>query len=104
MYTSSARQARWATECMFTAFVPTDNEDADVGFWVVTSAQNGNLEVLVYGLLLKSGTRIYRQKMKKYINSYINIYCNKFAGSISRWKFITLTVQYTTLDYSSQLV
>jgi hypothetical protein len=30
-------------------------------------------------------------------------YCNKFAGSISQWKFITLTVQYTTLDYSSQL-
>jgi hypothetical protein len=30
-------------------------------------------------------------------------YCNKFAGSISRWKFITLQVQYTTLDYSSQL-
>jgi hypothetical protein len=30
-------------------------------------------------------------------------YCNKFAGSISRWKFITLRVQYTTLDYSSQL-
>jgi hypothetical protein len=24
-------------------------------------------------------------------------------GSISRWKFITLRVQYTTLDYSSQL-
>jgi hypothetical protein len=32
---------------MLTAFVPTDNEDADVGFWVVTTAQNGNLEVLV---------------------------------------------------------
>jgi hypothetical protein len=30
-------------------------------------------------------------------------YCNEFAGSISRWNFITLTVQYTTLDYSSQL-
>jgi hypothetical protein len=33
----------------------------------------------------------------------IQKYCNKFAGSISRWKFITLNVQYTTLDYSSQL-
>jgi hypothetical protein len=33
----------------------------------------------------------------------IYIYCNKFAGSISQWKFTTLTVQYTTLDYSSQL-
>jgi hypothetical protein len=33
----------------------------------------------------------------------ICIYCNKFAGSVSRWKFITLKVQYTTLDYSSQL-
>jgi hypothetical protein len=30
-------------------------------------------------------------------------YCNKFAGSISQWKFSTLTVRYTTLDYSSQL-
>jgi hypothetical protein len=29
-------------------------------------------------------------------------YCNKFAGSISRWKFITLKTQYTTLDYSLQ--
>jgi hypothetical protein len=33
-----------------------------------------------------------------------NIYCNKFAGSISQWKFITLKAQYTTLDYSSQLL
>jgi hypothetical protein len=31
------------------------------------------------------------------------LYCNEFAGSISQWKFITLAVQYTTLDYSSQL-
>jgi hypothetical protein len=30
-------------------------------------------------------------------------YCNKFAGSVSQWKFITLKVQYTTLDYGSQL-
>jgi hypothetical protein len=28
------------------------------------------------------------------------IYCNKFAGSISRWKFITLKTQYTTVDYN----
>jgi hypothetical protein len=36
----------------------------------------------------------------------LTIYCNEFAGSISRWNFITLKsskVQYTTLDYSSQL-
>jgi hypothetical protein len=32
-----------------------------------------------------------------------HIYCNKFAGSISQWKFITLTAQYTTVEYSSQL-
>jgi hypothetical protein len=31
-------------------------------------------------------------------------YCNKFAGSISQWKFITLKAQYTTVDYSSQLL
>jgi hypothetical protein len=36
-------------------------------------------------------------------NGMIYKYCNKFAGSISRWKFITLRVQYTTLGYSSQL-
>jgi len=24
-----------------------------------------------------------------------------YSGSVSRWKFFTLTVQYTTLDYSS---
>jgi hypothetical protein len=29
-------------------------------------------------------------------------YCNEFAGSILQWKFITLKVQYTTLDYSPQ--
>jgi hypothetical protein len=29
-------------------------------------------------------------------------YCNKFAGSISQWKFITLKAQYTTVEYSSQ--
>jgi hypothetical protein len=38
-----------------------------------------------------------------YVYRYFEIYCNKFAGSVSQWKFITLTVQYTTLDYSSQL-
>jgi hypothetical protein len=29
-----------------------------------------------------------------------NIYCNEFAGSISQWKFITLKVQYTTVNYN----
>jgi hypothetical protein len=29
-------------------------------------------------------------------------YCNKFAGSISQWKFITLKAQYTPVEYSSQ--
>jgi hypothetical protein len=31
------------------------------------------------------------------------MYCNKFASSISQWKFITLKVRYTTVEYSSQL-
>jgi hypothetical protein len=31
------------------------------------------------------------------------IYCNKFAGFYSQWKFITLKTQYTTVDHSSQL-
>jgi hypothetical protein len=35
--------------------------------------------------------------------TFTRTYCNEFAGSISQWKFITLKVQYTTLDYSSQL-
>jgi hypothetical protein len=39
---------------------------------------------------------------KKNLNK-MRIYCNEFAGSISRWKFITLNVKYTTFDYSSQL-
>jgi hypothetical protein len=30
-------------------------------------------------------------------------YCNVLGFFYSRWKFITLKVQYTTLDYSSQL-
>jgi hypothetical protein len=29
-------------------------------------------------------------------------YCNKFAGSVSQWKFITLKAQYTTVEYNSQ--
>jgi hypothetical protein len=31
---------------------------------------------------------------------FILTYCNKFAGSISQWKFITLKAQYTTVDYN----
>jgi hypothetical protein len=31
------------------------------------------------------------------------LYCNIFVGSISQWNFITLKIQYTTLDYSQQL-
>jgi hypothetical protein len=31
------------------------------------------------------------------------LYCNKFAGFYSQWKFITLKTQYTTVDHSSQL-
>jgi hypothetical protein len=27
-------------------------------------------------------------------------YCNEFGGSISRWKLITLKVQYTTVNYN----
>jgi hypothetical protein len=41
--------------------------------------------------------RHYEQKMKLY-------YCNEFAGSISRWKFITLKSQYTTVKHSRQLL
>jgi hypothetical protein len=29
-----------------------------------------------------------------------HLYCNEFAGSISRWKFITLKIQYTTVNYN----
>jgi hypothetical protein len=39
----------------------------------------------------------------EWVYQHIKQYCNKFAGSVSQWKFTTLTVQYTTLDYSSQL-
>jgi hypothetical protein len=31
------------------------------------------------------------------------LYCDEFAGSISQWNFITLKIQYTTLDYRQQL-
>jgi hypothetical protein len=34
----------------------------------------------------------------------INLYCNEFAGSISRWKFTTLKAQYTTVNYNQQLL
>jgi hypothetical protein len=38
----------------------------------------------------------------KFYNLYssLNKYCNKFAGSVSQWKFTTLTIQYTTVDYN----
>jgi hypothetical protein len=36
------------------------------------------------------------------LQQIIPTYCNKFAGSISQWKFITLKAQYTTVEYSSQ--
>jgi hypothetical protein len=45
---------------------------------------------------------IFRHASTRFL-LYSVIYCNKFAGSLSRWTFITLTVHYTTLDYSSQL-
>jgi hypothetical protein len=31
----------------------------------------------------------------------MSIYCNEFAGSVSQWKFITLKVQYTTINYNT---
>jgi hypothetical protein len=34
---------------------------------------------------------------------YICVYIVTYSGSISQWKFITLRIQYTTLDYGSQL-
>jgi hypothetical protein len=48
-----------------------------------------------YDTLKELKTEPVMRKIKKY--------CKEFAGSISQWKFTTLTVQYTTLDYSSQL-
>jgi hypothetical protein len=41
-------------------------------------------------------------KIWKYTNilQQLNFtYCNVLVGSISRWNFIALKVQYTTLDY-----
>jgi hypothetical protein len=32
--------------------------------------------------------------------TFTSRYCNEFMGSISQWKFITLKVQYTTVDYN----
>jgi hypothetical protein len=44
----------------------------------------------------------YRVPNKISLPSISSKYCNKFAGSISQWKFITLQAQYTTVEYSSQ--
>jgi hypothetical protein len=33
----------------------------------------------------------------------LRMYCNVLVGSISRWNFIALKVQYTTVNYSQQL-
>jgi hypothetical protein len=35
--------------------------------------------------------------MPSTVRKNLSLYCNKFAGSTSQWKFTTLTVQYTTL-------
>jgi hypothetical protein len=36
-----------------------------------------------------------------YMYIFIYLYCNEFAGSISRWNFITLKIQYTTINYNT---
>jgi hypothetical protein len=33
---------------------------------------------------------------------FLRWYCNEFAGSISRWKFITLKILYTIVNYNPQ--
>jgi exonuclease III len=43
-----------------------------------------------------------KSKGTKDLHHHILLYCNEFAGSISRWNFITLKNQYTTVDCSSQ--
>jgi hypothetical protein len=51
---------------------------------------------------IKSRCRLSREYEETIYYYYYYYYCNKFAGSISRWKFITLKAQYTTVEYSSQ--
>jgi hypothetical protein len=43
-----------------------------------------------------SWNRTYKKKI--YIYIYI---CNVLVGSISRWNFITLKIQYTTINYNT---
>jgi hypothetical protein len=42
------------------------------------------------------------QEYKKFQNVK-KIYCNVLVGPISQWNFITLKVQYTTVNYGQQL-
>jgi hypothetical protein len=37
------------------------------------------------------------------LRTILDKYCNEFGGSISRWNFIALRVQYTSVNYSQQL-
>jgi len=66
---------------------------------ILLAGETKNGKNFVYKLFLHQKSFYVRAGLSKIPITY----CNKFAGSISRWKFITLTVQYTTLDYSSQL-
>jgi hypothetical protein len=50
-------------------------------------------------LIIRNKLSLKLQLASQYHLWYI-IYCNKFAGSISQWKFITLKAQYTTVDYN----
>jgi hypothetical protein len=46
---------------------------------------------------MKEGSEI-----KMFVTNRNTAYCNEFAGSISQWKFITLRIQYTIVNYSRQ--
>jgi hypothetical protein len=58
---------------------------------------NPNKELIYWRLVLQNEPTVV------ITNTRPSLYCNEFAGSISQWKFITLKIQYTTLDYSQQL-
>jgi hypothetical protein len=55
-----------------------------------------------YNLKISQYRQVYRVQHISY--NIINLYCNVFAGSTSRWNFITLKAQYTTVNYNQQLL
>jgi hypothetical protein len=67
-------------------------------FKLVAEKVSFNIKVRIFVFIIIK--EIVHTQTHTHTHTYI--YCNKFAGSISRWKFITLRIQYTIVNYNQQ--